>query len=236
MLKVAICDDDLMFANEVIELIKNAFEQQGFSEVKCIAYDSGDAIRLNYIGDEIDIVFMDIECGNESGFDIAKDLYTIDNDLAIIYMTNHPHYITKAFVCRPLGFVCKSDLAEDLAIPIINATEFIERKKQKIVIYDRKVPIEFIIGRIKAIEIFDHVMEIVYNNNERIRVYSSLGKYEKELENRGFIKISRSVVVNSKYIKKIEQQELVLCDGEKYQVSRERSRYINKHWLAKKVR
>ncbi len=234
MLKVAICDDDLEFLDGVAGKIISAFEKQGYSDVKCFTYESGNAIRNKYIEDKIDVVFMDIECAGESGFNIAKDLYVLDRNLAIVYMTNHSHYITKAFVCRPLGFVCKDNLEEELKFPILNVKEYLESRKKKIVLYDGKTPIELELAGIKLIEIFGHLMEITHNN-KKIRIYGSLTRYEKDLEENGFIKISRSIIINTKYVKDMNAQEVILCDGENYKISRERAKKAHSIWLASKV-
>ncbi len=61
---------------------------------------------------------MDIEFGNDIGFDVAKELQLIDSKLLIVYMTNYDHYVYQSFVCRPMGFIRKSNMEQDVILAL----------------------------------------------------------------------------------------------------------------------
>ena len=73
-------------------------------------------LYLPLVRNNENIIFMDIEFGDTIGFQVARRLSMQDSQLAVVYMTNYEHYITEAFVCRPLGFIRKSHAEDDLQI------------------------------------------------------------------------------------------------------------------------
>ena len=103
--RFAICDDDKTYAEKMKALILQTFQLP--QPVECVIYLNQEQILKYYREDKIDIVFMDIEFGDVIGFQVARRLSMQDSQLTVVYMTNYEHYITEAFVCRPLGFIRK---------------------------------------------------------------------------------------------------------------------------------
>lgn len=229
MVRFAICDDDIQYIKRITQVIESAYEElKTLDEAcECILYSSGDALIKNFIRDEIDIFFLDIECGELSGFDIAKELLQRKKDLGIVYITNYPHYISSAFVCRPLGFIRKSAIEDDIKMPMINIIEFLEDKKQKVVFEGNKGNLTIYVTDILAVEAFEHELKITLI--ERVaECKGPLSKYEKLLEKYGFIKISRSILVNKKYITRIDANQIRLYDKIEYTISRRRVKEVKR--------
>ena len=109
--RFAICDDDKVYAEKMKALILQTFQLP--QPVECVIYLNQEQILKYYHEDKIDIIFMDIEFGDVIGFQVARRLSMQDSQLAVVYMTNYEHYITEAFVCRPLGIIRKSHAEDD---------------------------------------------------------------------------------------------------------------------------
>ncbi|MGN0316898.1 MAG: response regulator [Lachnospira sp.] len=137
MVRFGICDDDIKYIESVESIICESFKQQDIfqEECQCILYSSGKELIERFIQDEIDIFFIDIECGEMSGFDIARQMIQKKRNLGIVYITNHMHYISDAFVCRPLGFICKDNFREDLRIALISIVDFLKETHQILTFY-----------------------------------------------------------------------------------------------------
>lgn len=134
MVRFGICDDDRKFAlgfcAVLLEYLKKLYGTG--IECECKTYSSGEELLENYKADQIDIVFMDIEVGDESGFAIAKKLISIEEDMGIVYVTNYECYISDAFVCRPLGFVRKAKVEKDIERTLVSVIEYAEKKKERL--------------------------------------------------------------------------------------------------------
>lgn len=231
VIRIGICDDDIQYMKNITQIVRSAYEEaKTFDEsCECILYSTGKDLIDNFVKDGIDIFFLDIECGEMSGFNIARELHKRKKDLGIVYITNHPHYASEAYVCRPLGFVKKGSIEEDIKTPMMNIIEFLEDKKQKIIFEANKCDLTLYVTDILAVEAFDHVLRITLMD-KNIECNGPLSRYERILENYGFIKISRSILVNKKYITNIETDQIYLCDRVKYIISRRRVKEVREKW------
>ena len=80
-MKVAVCDDNREFCEKERTTIKDVFKQyfQG-EDCQVDIYNDGQTIINNYPGNAYDMVFLDLELGDENGFDIAADMTNCRSD------------------------------------------------------------------------------------------------------------------------------------------------------------
>lgn len=218
--RFAICDDDKVYAEKMKALILQTFHLP--QPVECVIYLNQEQILKCYREDKIDIIFMDIEFGDTIGFQVARRLSMQDSQLAVVYMTNYEHYITEAFVCRPLGFIRKSHAEDDLQIAGQEIRRFIGQKYSRFVFGGGAAVVEVPLYKVYAVEIYGHDMVILLEN-ENIRVRDKLMRVEDELEAHDFVKISRGRMVHLKYVTAIEGKTVQLHENYEFAVSAEQN-------------
>lgn len=229
MVRFGLCDDDMEYITSIQKLILDEFAKYEIPGEKgeCILYNSGDELLENFIDDKIDVIFMDIECGKDSGFDIMKNVCKLEHDKAVVYMTNYENYISRAFVCRPLGFVRKNFFKEDIEIPMNNIVEYIENKRRIVMFHNNKKEYPVAVENLIAVEVYNHDLELLYCD-KKIVIKDQLSKVEKMLEEAGFIKVNRSAMVNIRAVVTMENQEIEVTCGHRFSVSRERVKGVEK--------
>ncbi len=231
MVRFAICDDDAAYMKKIVKIIKETYEKMSGADepCECILYNSGKELIDNFIEDKIDIFFLDIECGDDLGFDIAKELQKQRKDPGIVYITNHENYMAKAFVCRPLGFICKKTVKEGIEMPMLNILEYLGERRQKLTFEDRKGEFTLFVSDIIVVEIFGRDVQITLMD-KKIECLGPLQKYEEGLIKYGFIQIARGIFVNKKYISKIKGNEIYLAEKIRYNISRRRMLEVERIW------
>ena len=177
---------------------------------------------------------MDIEFGDVIGFQVARRLSMQDSQLAVVYMTNYEHYITEAFVCRPLGFIRKSHAEDDLQIAGQEIRRFIGQKYSRFVFGGGMAVVEVPLYKVYAVEIYGHDMVILLDD-ENIRVRDKLMRVEDELEAHDFVKISRGRMVHLKYVTAIEGKTVRLHENYEFAVSADKISMLKSRWLAYKM-
>ena len=197
-------------------------------------YLNQEQILKYYHEDKIDIIFMDIEFGDVIGFQVARRLSMQDSQLAVVYMTNYEHYITEAFVCRPLGFIRKSHAEDDLQIAGQEIRRFIGQKYSQFVFGGGTAVVEVPLYKVYAVEIYGHDMVILLAD-ENIRVRDKLMRVEDELEAHDFVKISRGRMVHLKYVTAIEGKTVRLHENYEFAVSADKISMLKSRWLAYKM-
>ncbi len=156
---------------------------------------------------EVDLIFIDIEMPEISGLEFVK---TLENAPAIIFTTAYPQYAVEGFnlnavdyLLKPIGLerfkqaiqkVHKEISNQSGLQPIQNKFIFLKNgyKSEKIDIQD----IIFIAGN-KEYATYYTKSGRTYLKNERLK------NLEKDYQPYGFIRIHKSYLINTRYIKKI---------------------------------
>lgn len=235
-MRFAICDDDTENLQYMKEQICVAFEKNcDKEELDISVFSTGRELIEANIAAQVDVVFMDIELENNSlGFDVARRLCEQRKNIPIVYMTNHDHYVTKSFVCRPLGFVRKHYAKEDLDMVMKEVMRYLREEYKVMTFYNNTKTVELYVNEIYAVEVFNHELVISLANKKSISIRDSFSGHINELEENGFVLARRGVAVNAKYIKELEGFDLTLSNGVKYSVGRDHINKVKQRWLDKR--
>lgn len=237
-LKVAIVDDEVACTNS-LKLELEAY----CPNVEIIqTFNSPDDAILFLNKESIDLLFLDIEMGNISGFDLLNKLKNISFD--VIFVTAHDSYAIRAFEYSAVDYLLKPILKYRL----IESIEKIEKKVAQIASYksnfslisnsynsiQNKLP-TIPIPTIDGLELIN-TDDIIYieadgnyslfymkNPKEKYYVSKSLKEIESLLYGRNFIRSHNSFIVNLLYVKKYVKGNggyLVSSTGQTVDVSR----------------
>lgn len=246
MIKVVIVEDEV---SSLLRLEKMITEEIREIEIvgKAGSVDKG----IQVIQDEApDLLFLDVELGNKTSFDILEKFPTPSFD--VIFVTGHEDYTLEAFKVAAIDYLLKPINSDDLkkayarfsrrknsATNINRVTILKENKavgdvfKKKIVINSMKRSTVLTIGEILWLE-SDGSYTHVYLETKKTVVSSRLLKeYEKMMIPYGFMRIHRSYLVNLDKIKSFDKLDLgylTMNDGTKLLVSR-RKRGEIVQWL-----
>ena len=230
-LQLIMCDDDPMFC----DLLKSKIENiKGGEGVKINAYTNASELLETYTS--ADAVFLDIDMPDTNGFEVAKEIRKRDNNVKIVFVTSHDDMVYQSFEYAPFRFIRKSYLDNELS-SVLSAiyaacedeNHFIQLKLKEG--YTRKN-----INEIVYIEIYNHEINIHTTANEVLISYGDLHTYEKELEETGFVRISKSYLVNCRYIYAINYKCVVLDDKQELPLSRKKADEVKEafhHYLSK---
>ena len=207
MVKVAICDDDLQFANMFSKMIEESFNNVN-RECKIVCLVSGQSI-WEADGD-FDLYFLDIEMPEVSGFEIAAKIRKETGRKSdIVFVTAYDNAVYDVFEYEAVGFVRKSNLKDDLEKTI---SSLLRRWRRKSFIYEIKSEgaliyksgDEMIYAEVYAHKLVLHCLDGDYS------IWGSLDELEEKLAEASFIRTHRCFLVNPKYIKKIERKTIFL--------------------------
>lgn len=231
MIKIAICDDDIDFMDKYDERIIDIFNKctMGDETYLVVRYHSGKELLDNYKKDGADIFLLDIDLGDCKGYEVGRELTLRESDPAIIYITGYSENVYNAFVGRPIGFVQKKCLESDLEKFVYDAVYHVRKRAQRVEITGKDRKYELAADEIVVFEVYDHELKITLKDGEKI-LSGSLHTYEEKLEEYGFIKISRSVMLNPRYIKNISGDEAVMINGSIYKISRSRRKNVRREY------
>lgn len=180
-----------------------------------------------------DLVLLDIDMPDGTGFDLLQQLQSID--FQVIFITAFDNYALQAFRISALDYLLKPTDPEELVAAINRAGEMIQSKQlqQQIAVMMQYLQAgnaaarRLVLKDMEAIHIIE-TAEIMYlqaednyttfflNNGQKMMVAKTLKEYEQLLENQGFFRCHKSYLFNLAYLKRIEKSDagaVVLKDG-----------------------
>lgn len=162
-----------------------------------------------------DLLFLDIDLKDASGFDLLKQFYTID--FQIIFITAFNDYALAAFEVNAIDYLLKPVDPEKLKKAVEKAEYFVQNdkneralnvsnllnhvdSKDKLAIHEQ--------GRISFINLYEVIYfeadgqytNIKFENGKTLVCSQNLGYFEKVLMNDTFFRIHRSYLINLKHV------------------------------------
>lgn len=238
MLNLAFCDDDKIFLQKVIPIIKQEFAKHKV-KVNCSVFTRGDNLIRDFKlrNPYFDIIFLDIDMPVKNGKEIAKELRTMDKKFKLIFITSFENEALNMFQYDVTAFLPKDKIQIYLGDSIIRLIQKIEEdypKMQFFRIYDlseKIAEIKLPLNDIKYIEVLQ----------KRIFIHSTFESYElyhyrfTELVDRytvlGFLDIHRTCIVNPKFVVKIGENSVWLDDGSELLLSRRKRKQVMESFI-----
>lgn len=223
-IEIYICDDNGDFIEKIEDEIKSILSRQG-REYHTAKFDSGRKLIDKCRSGFPDVVFLDIEMPGMTGFEIAGELQKIRENVRIVFITDHEDKVYQSWEFQPFWFLRKSH-TEELEKVLCRLLRKIDSEYEKIqhtvtLTAETRV-IEIDINNAVLLTSYKH--DIVVNNNigENIQVRCKMSEAEKQLKDWFFIRIQSGAIVNCRFISKITSREVILLNGEKIHISRDR--------------
>lgn len=131
MTRSTICDDEPEHGRLIGKYIKTEYAKHvpetDIAEV--VVYQSPQEM-LEEAVEDTDIYILDIECGTVNGFDIATRIHERKKDAGIVFCTSHDNYVYQAFGFRPIGFIRKNNMKDDIVHTMYNIMSYLGEKRR----------------------------------------------------------------------------------------------------------
>lgn len=155
-----------------------------------------------------DLIFLDIEMPEQSGFDLLETLKYIPE---VLFVTAYNQYAVQAFEVNALDYLMKPIREERFSKAIEKIRNVLA--KPNTIVQDRKIFIKdgekrFFIAleEIYLIESLENYTRLFFQNNKALQ-RRSLRQWEEILDETVFFRINRTEIINAKYIEEINTAE-----------------------------
>jgi len=117
MLNIAVCDDNIYFGKRMVENIRAICAKILPERLECTvipAFCSADEVLEYLKGNNINVIFLDIDMPGHSGFELAAILNEISPGIEIVFVSSHNDLVYSSFEYRPFCFIRKTHLDGEL--------------------------------------------------------------------------------------------------------------------------
>ena len=222
MIRVAVVDDDEVFANE---LSRSVYEEMCRRSIQCEICDfrDGKTILDSHSKKEFQLIMLDIGLPDNDGFLVARKINLTGTNTQIIFITSKVHLVFDSFEYMPVAFIPKDNYKKDLSKYIgiflrkheTNGYRFEYSSENGDESIDLKSIIYFSVN--------NHDIFFVKKNKDIVNIASrreNLTSLKDKLSDKGFISISRSYLVNYRYILSLSRDYIQLSNNEKIKINR----------------
>jgi two-component system LytT family response regulator len=215
-IKVIIVDDE----PEARELLITLLED--YPNIIVTAQSGSVDEALGYItANPPDIVFLDIHMPKKNGFDLTNSMRNLKIKSHIIFITAYDQYAIKAFKHAAFDYLLKPINEEELRDTIIryqSSTNKVDIVEKMDVLYKAINGTSRLKFTTRSGFTFINMHEIVYLeaegnytsiyllNGKEETITQSLGQIEEELSANNFFRINRSVIINLKFIARVNKR------------------------------
>ena len=234
MIKTIIIDDELNSREALQSLVQSYCPDLLVVDSVASVEEGLQAIKKN----KPDLVFLDIEMPDKSGFDLLSQLDEIDFE--VIITTGYEQYAVQAFKTVALDYLLKPIDINELELAVAKVLE--KRKKRKV---NKNFDVfiqnwksggnEQIALASSEGFVFVKVKDIIYckgdgaytyfyiKDNPRITVSKNLKEFEELLKGKSFFRVHKSYLINLNEMKKYVRGDggyVVMSNGDNVDVSK----------------
>lgn len=165
-----------------------------------------------------DMVFLDIEMPHLDGFEILEQIVAANIETHVVFATAFDNFVLQALRYGAFDYLNKPIDTDELKQVI---ERFVKHKNQQQLKQKHaglktsqlmKLPIQ---NQTKYVATIDIVLlradgnytEIRFANNRQELSSYNLGWFEKNINSKQFLRISRSILINSRYLKEFDRQQ-----------------------------
>jgi len=214
----AIIIDDETDAREGLQNLLKTY----YPEVNILATAENASQGLNKIIEiKPDLIFLDIKMPGKDGFYVAKEMQALNLSSSIIFVTAYDSYAIRAIRHAAFDFLTKPIDQDDLseAIARFKVRREKESLKEKLDLLNSFLsPSQIRFYTQKGFVMIDphdiiyclaegNYTELYLVHGRKIMVTQQIGQIEDQISNKNFVRISRSYLLNIRYMKELNRKK-----------------------------
>jgi len=212
MIKVAICDDDLLLLDGINHLFEQYCEKRN-RKIDCAAFHSSlELLAEIEKGIRFDIILLDIIMPGENGINTAKEIRQYDNVVKIIFLTSSTEFGVQSYTVGAFYYQLKPVEEDSFFRLMDSAISECEKVEQKSLILRCKSGLTRLdLDRLEYCEVIGRTLLFHIENGNILESMGSLDELCTQLAQQdNFLRPHRSFLINMEYVQSISYKAIVM--------------------------
>lgn len=220
MIVIGICDGEQAVRSLLASFVERYSAQTG-EEIRLLSYSTGEKLLKNYLLD-LDLIFLEIPLNKVNGLRIAQHIRQMDRQVRVVFLTTVLSYVLEAYdvgasnyLLKPLGYdkFCKELNRAREEKRGADGGCFIEHSRQGLYkVYHREIRYIETSGK----------STLIHTAAQDIPSTRQMKQFEQMFMGTALVRCHAAYIVNLHWFRKLEGSTLVLTDGTRLAVSRNR--------------
>lgn len=222
-LYIIICEDEKIFAENLKKNICNACNKINIDSITLVVFSGEEFWKLKIPQDALELIFMDYQLGDMTGYEITKRLIGSGRNKNIVFVTGLDGIVYESQEYFPFAFIQKKDINEPRITQILSEylrRNFIKKKLFSYMIYRKKYDV--LMEDILQICYYNHQVEILLTDKSIIKFRGTIEECIMQLDNHLFFRTNPGTIVNLQFCIRIEKNEFILKNGSRISIARSR--------------
>lgn len=220
--QVAFCDDEVYQIKVNNLFLKEIASKNGYDFV-CHGFRQGKQLREYMMENPLDVLFLDIDLGDDNGIEIAAWVAQNYPNTITIFVTGHREFAEEAFEVDAIGYLVKPYDIKKMEtvlrkVMVLLEKRHVEEPVTEIVIIDENLKKKICCKDILYIE-RQQARSIIKTQQKEYRVYETITSLYERIGD-SFIRVNQGEVVNRNIIKEIKGNTVILTDGKEMSIGR----------------
>lgn len=222
MIRVLICEDEILFAEALKECLSGAFSRRSI-DAEIQIRECGTAFLAQLDAWLPDLIFLDLKLPDIDGYRLAQEFRSKRLNAEIVFVTNYPERMPDAFEHRPIGFLPKPVSDAEIDTIIRRFLQYYQNTHASYTVNTREQCLRI---EIKDIQYFEskghHVLIYRSTDAEPVHHIRRLDDIADELSSFPFIRPHKSFLVHADAIARIDKSNMtiMLTNGVAVPISR----------------
>lgn len=233
-LTIALCDDDETAVTIVGGTVKSLLEKRGV-EGEIYAYTTAAELRQSMEAHRFDLIMLDISMKEEDGIKFAKELRARGDRTEIVFVSSKEERVFESLAVAPFAFVRKRLFIADIKDMLDHfLAVYSEGAGGRVLELRTATEIVHVnVDEIVYIESFRDTQSVYLSGREQPVVLSStMTELENQLAKYSFIRIHKSILVNARYINRVDGCEVVLNSGKVLYSATKKAKQVRDEYMA----
>lgn len=219
MLSIAVCDDAVLDCCKLAGEIRGILEDMGEPYLLRQFYDGKEL--LNAV-ESFDIIFLDILMRGVDGMRTAHLMRERAFEKMIVFVSSSREYVMDAFDVEAFYYLTKPVDAGKLRNILKRAAKKLENDPEEFILIERdRRNRKLLLRQIWYFEIRGRVIS-VHSGDGVFDYYGQIGELERSLGDKGFFRCHKSFLINLRYVRTYDREEVTLDNGERIMIARRR--------------
>jgi DNA-binding LytR/AlgR family response regulator len=216
-MEIVLCDDNPVFLKELQRQIQHIAAQRNLTfQYRC--FQSPKALLEAELS-EVQVIFLDIDMPEINGIEAARALRQRYREVIIVFVTGYIQYAREGYQVEAFRYLMKDGLEEELPDCLRDIQEKLYKNQACISVEQSGITIQVPLREITYFEGTAYRRVILHRTHGSLECPGKLGDYAAQLEDKGFLRIQRSYLVNMEHILWIHNYQAALEDGTRLKVS-----------------
>lgn len=232
MIRIAVCEDELVQAEYIGGLLKNWQNRVGIPLLVDVFHSAEQFVFETEEASGYDILLLDIQMGEMNGMELAKRVREKDKRVRIIFLTGVADYAIEGYEVGAIRYLLKPVKEEVLSQLLSAIYEEFKKEKQDCFVFTvngRHIRLPY--QQIFYVEAKGHYL-FMQTEDTTYEWKASLMSISQELEARAFFLLRRGLYVNVGKLVQIGSRTCMLENGETLPVSKSRYKELNQAFIA----